>query len=183
MNKTKQIIPQINKQLEQFKSSIDVIIQQNNEYFNSIKRYANKTFEVEINGELTEEKKNEIDTMIDQLEDIQQRNEIVLQNLDEFNLRMKEMKETMENTLENEYLENQEFCQNKLDELSEIIIDYCDDEKEKELKHLEEEKRKILEKYNQISNPYNKYINQKICKTFKDSLDFREMKKIGEMDK
>ena len=178
MNKTKQIIPQINKQLEQFKSSIDVIIQQNNEYFNSIKRYSNKTFDIEINGELTEEKKNEIDTMIDQLEDIQQRNEIVLQNLDEFNLKMKEMKETMENTLENEYLENQEFCQNKLDELSEIIIDYCDDEKEKELTKLEEEKRKIMEKYDQISNPYNKYVDQMIHPSIKDSLDFREMKKL-----
>ena len=51
MNKTKQIIPQINNQLEQFKSSIDVIIQQNNEYFNSIKRYSNKTFDIEINGD------------------------------------------------------------------------------------------------------------------------------------
>ena len=48
MNKTKQIIPQINNQLEQFKSSIDVMIQQNNEYFNSIKRYSNKTFDIEI---------------------------------------------------------------------------------------------------------------------------------------
>ena len=76
-----------------------MIIQQNNEYCNSIKRYSNKTFDVEINGEITEEKKNEIDTMIDQLEDIQQRNELVLQQLDEFNVKMKEMKETMENTL------------------------------------------------------------------------------------
>ena len=50
MNKTIEIIPQINNQLEQFKSSIDVIIQQNNEYFNSIKRYSNKTFDIEING-------------------------------------------------------------------------------------------------------------------------------------
>ena len=92
MNKTIQIIPQINNQLEQFKSSIDLIIQQNNEYFNSIKRYSNKTFDVEINDEITEEKKNEIDTMIDQLDDIQQRNEIVLQSFNEFNVKMKEMK-------------------------------------------------------------------------------------------
>ena len=107
MNKTIQIIPQINKQLEQFKSSIDVMIQQNNEYFNSIKQYSNETFDIEINGEITEEKKNEIDILIDQLDDIKQRNESVLQHLDEYNLKMKEMKETMENTLKNEYLTNQ----------------------------------------------------------------------------
>ena len=183
MNKTIEIIPQINNQLEQFKSSIDVIIQQNNEYFNSIKRYSNKTFDIEINGELTEEKKNEIDTMIDQLEDIQQRNEIVLQNLDEFNLRMKEMKETMENTLKKEYLNNKQFIQNKLWQFGKIIMIYCNGEKEKELKKLEEEKRKIMEKYDQISNPYNKYVDQMIHPSIKDSLDFREMKKIGEMDK
>ena len=165
MNKTIEIIPQVNNQLEQFKSSIDIMIQQNNEYFNSIKRYSNKTFDIEINGELTEEKKNEIDTMIDQLEDIQQRNEIVLQQVDSFNVKMKEMKEIMENTLKNEYLNNKEFNQNKLHQFGEIIMKYCNNEKEKELKKLEEEKRKIMEKYNQISNPYNKYIDQVILQS------------------
>ena len=63
--------------------------------------------------------------MIDQLEDIQQRNEIVLQQVDSFNVKMKEMKETIENTLKNEYLTNKEFNQNKLHQFGEIIMKYC----------------------------------------------------------
>ena len=180
MNKTIEIIPQINIQLEQFKSSIDVIIQQNNEYSNSIKRYSNKTFDIEINGELTEEKKNEIDTIIDQLEDIQQRNEIVLQHLDEFNLKMKEMKETMENTLKNEYLSYQKFCQDKLYQFSEIVVKYYEKDKEKRLKILEEEKRKIIEETEQISNPYNKHLNQRIYQSLKSLLDDKEKKQLEE---
>ena len=180
MNKTKQIIPQINNQLEQFKSSIDVMIQQNNEYFNSIKRYSNKTFDIETNEEITEETKNEIDTMIDQLEDIQQRNEIVLQQLDEFNLKIQEMKETMENTLKNEYLNNKEFYQNKLYQFSEIVMQYYDKEKEKRLNKLMEEKRKIIEEMQQISNPYNKYIDEKIQQSLKDFLDKEEIQQLEE---
>ena len=46
MNKIKENIPQINQQLEQFKTSLDIIINQNNEYVNSIKRYSNKNYEI-----------------------------------------------------------------------------------------------------------------------------------------
>ena len=55
MKKTIEIIPQINNQLEQFKSSIGLMIQQNNEYFNSTKQHLNETFDIKINGELTED--------------------------------------------------------------------------------------------------------------------------------
>ena len=88
--------PQLNTQLEQFKSSIDVIINQNNEYVNSIKLYANKTFTIQTNGsEITEEEKNEMDNMLDKLEEINKRNEIANQNIDEFLSRIEEMKENV----------------------------------------------------------------------------------------
>ena len=175
MNKTIQIIPQINTQLEQFKSSIDVIIQQNNDYFTSIKRYSNKTFDFNTNGKITKEKKNEIDTMIDQLEDIQQRNEIVLQHLDDFNIQMKEMKEIIENTLKKEYLTNQEFIQNKLWQFSGIVMKYYGKENEKIFQILEEVKRQIIE---EISLPYNTYIDEKNEQSPKDSLDIYEKKQL-----
>ena len=85
MKQTTERIPQINSQLEQFTSSITTLINQNNEYSNAIKRYSNKTFEIEINkNELNDEQKTEIENMIDQLDEINKRNETSIQNVDEF---------------------------------------------------------------------------------------------------
>ena len=53
MNKIIENIPQINQQLQQYKSSIDVLINQQNEYNNSIKRYSNKNFEYETPENIT----------------------------------------------------------------------------------------------------------------------------------
>ena len=92
-------IPIINNQLEQYKSSIDVLIKQNNDYLNTIKRYSNKNFEIEINENernISEEKKNEIETMMDQLEDIQKRNESIIQNIDDYSIKMNEMKKNVD---------------------------------------------------------------------------------------
>ena len=95
-------IPKYNTQLEQYKSSIDVLINQNNEYLNSIKRYSNKNFNIQIDGSITSEKKIEIETMIDQLEDINKRNDLIIQHVDEFVERIDEMKQSVIN-LKNEY--------------------------------------------------------------------------------
>ena len=142
--------PQLNTQLEQFKSSIDVIINQNNEYVNSIKLYANKTFTIQTNGsEITEEEKNEIDNMLDKLEEINKRNEIANQNIDEFLSRIEEMKENVKQ-LKNIYLKNKQFCENKMEEFDQMIVDNYE-------RMQEEEMKMIQEKYNQLKTPFYQY--------------------------
>ena len=75
----------INNKLNQFKTSIDVLINQNNEYVNGIKRYSNKDFLFEKKeNETLEEQRNKADTMLDQLDDIHKRNKLILQIVDEF---------------------------------------------------------------------------------------------------
>ena len=82
MNQTIQFIPSINKQLEQFKTSIDVMIQQNNQYINSVKKYSNKTFIIEKKeGKTLDDQKNQAETMLDQLEDINKRIDIEINNI------------------------------------------------------------------------------------------------------
>ena len=103
MNTLIQYISNHNNQLEQFKSSINALIKHNNDYVNSIKRYSNKNFEIEINGNgrnISEEKKNEIETMIDQLEDIKQRNELIIQTISEYENKMDEIRKNIKDMKE-----------------------------------------------------------------------------------
>ena len=104
MNQSIELIPIINERLNQFKSSIDSLINQNNEYINSIKRYSNKNYSFEKKKEETyEQQKDRIETMLDQLDDIHKRNEMILQNVNDFEQKMKQMKKEFDK-LKNNYL-------------------------------------------------------------------------------
>ena len=93
MNKTIENISEINTQLEQFKTSIEVLINQNNEYINGIKRYSNKKFIIEKKeSDTLEQRKNKADTMLDQLEDITSRTDLIIQNIDKFEKKFEEAK-------------------------------------------------------------------------------------------
>ena len=152
MNKIIENIPQINQQLQHYKSSIDVLINQQNEYNNSIKRYSNKKFEYQTTENITEENKNEIETMMDQLEDINKRNDLMIDHIDEFLKKMNQMKETIEE-MKKKYLNTKEFCETKMKQFGKIMVSYYREIEEKEMK-------KIKEKFFQLRNPYIKYIDE-----------------------
>ena len=121
MNKTIEIIPQINNNLEQFKTSVDVFVNQNNEYINSIKRYSNKDFSIEDElGETPEERKNRVETMLDQIDDIRKRNELILQNVELFENKIEETKEEV-TQLKTQYLKDRNFIETKIQEMTEEI--------------------------------------------------------------
>ena len=100
MKQTIEKIPKINNQLQQFTSSITTLINQNNEYANAIKRYSNKTHEIEINGnELNNEQKTEIENLIDQLDEINKRNDIAIQNVNAFLNKINQLKENINDAI------------------------------------------------------------------------------------
>ena len=78
-------IQNINEQLEQFKTTIDPLIQQNNEYQQNYKRYENKDFTVkQQRGETVDQAIGRIETMMDQIEDVKKRNDLIIQTTTEF---------------------------------------------------------------------------------------------------
>ena len=80
-----ELIPLVNQKLELFKSSIDTLIKQNDEYMRSVQRYAEKSYEIHTNKrETEEEKKNRLETMLDQLDDIKKRIELTLTEITDF---------------------------------------------------------------------------------------------------
>ena len=153
MNVIIENIPKYNTQLDQYKSSIDVLINQNNEYLNSIKRYSNKDYNIQIDGNITSEKKIEIENMIDQLEDINKRNDLMIQQVDDFIKKIIEMKQSVIK-LKIEYLTNKTFSEKKIKELNDLIIGYFETMEEEEI-------RKIKEKYNQMKSPFQKTETEK----------------------
>ena len=85
MIKSIEFVEQINTSLEQFKTSIDALMNQNSEYLKNAERYSNKEFIYEEKeGETLEERKNKADTLLDQLDDIKKRIDLEIQNVNTF---------------------------------------------------------------------------------------------------
>ena len=175
MIKSIQLIPEVNNKLEQFKGSLDVLIKQNNEYFNGVKRYSNKEFIIEEKeGESFEEEKNKIETMMDQLEDIKKRTELELQNIESFEHKFNELKNQID-TLKNNYLNEKKECENKIYQFERKIVNKIDELEKNALKQHEEEMEKIKNQYKQMRNQYP--LNSKLNDMM---LENKEMKQIEE---
>ena len=161
MNKTFELIQQTNTKLDQFKLSFDSLINQNNEYINSVKRYSNKDFVLEIKEEESfEERKSKAETMIDQLEDIVKRSELEIQNIESFENKFEEVKKEIDN-LKTNYLNEKKNSENKIKDIEKILVDEIGEIKMKELREYEEEferkKKEVDNKYKQLSNQYSYY--------------------------
>ena len=174
MNKT---INKINNQLEQFKTSIDTIINQNNQHINSIKRYENKDFTIQKKeGELPDQTKLKAETLLDQLEDIKKRNELILQNVNEFEQKIEEMNKEV-NELKTYYLKEQENTQIKINEIVQVIVDSIETIKEKEMKKFDDEIKRYQSDYsNKIILKYEK--NDLI--KYNGMIDIEEKKQLEE---
>ena len=172
MNQSIQFIPQINQKLEQFKLSIDVLINQNNEYLNSVKRYENKEFEIEKKENQTlEEQKNKAETMLDQLEDIDTRINLEIHNVQSFENKMNEFKSGIEE-LKTKYLNDKNDCKNKMKEIKKEIFDIFDIMEKDELKQVEEQRKTISSKYKQMREQFLEN------ETFHDILNEKQMKQL-----
>ena len=138
-------IPIFNQKIEQFKSSIDIIINQNNEYSNSIKKYASKTFEYEIKENQTfEEQKNEIETMLDQLEDINKRNELIVQNIEDFSNKFQTIMKEVE-TMKHSFIKNKDENEEKSFQMGITIYGIIEKMKKRDTQKFNEEIRRIEE--------------------------------------
>ena len=69
--------------LQQFKTSIDVIIQQNDQYIQSINRHKNKDFTIKKENKTLEEQKLNTETLLDKLIEIETKNDLFVQQIDE----------------------------------------------------------------------------------------------------
>ena len=141
-----EIIPQINDQLERFKSSIDVIIQQNNEYRNGIKRYINKEYEIKENEDLLEKKKTLTENLMDQIEDVEERNEIILQNLNEFQNKYNELNKGIDE-LNRKYLVEKETFQTKKKFFGQFIFEIVELMKNNSLNNIAKIEQQLYDSY------------------------------------
>ena len=117
MNQIIETIHKTNEDLEYLKTLIGWQIQQNNEYAKNIKRYQSKEFRIEeIEGENLEDRKNRIEKMIDQLEEIKRRSILEMQINDNFRGKMKELKKEMKQ-LKMCHFNEKEECQKKIIEM------------------------------------------------------------------
>ena len=92
---------------------------------NDIQKKKN-TFEIQqnaSNAKITEEQINNIETMIDQIEDIKKRNELVTQNIDDFMNQFDKIKTSID-LLKNKCLEEHKFCKTKLKEFGNNILEF-----------------------------------------------------------
>ena len=114
-----EIIPETINQLERFKTVIDAFIQQINEYMKGVKRYENKEFNIEENIKSLDQQKLS-ETLLDQLEDIKIRNNLVLQQFDVFQTHFDKLKNKIDE-LKSKYLKDQENCKLKKKNFSEFL--------------------------------------------------------------
>ena len=153
-----QFIPTINNQLELMKTSIDVLIKQNNDYLNSLKRYSEKQFEIEIEQEETEEeKKKRLETMLDQIDDIKIRSGTTLKEVVQFIEKIQKLQQET-NTLQNYYQTNYQTYEKKVKEINAAIIKEIRKMRQSEIdkmkKKQEEEMTQLKQKFDQMLNEY-----------------------------
>ena len=141
----------LNQQLELFKSSIDVLIQQNNENVNAIKKWENKQFTlVREEGETVDQLRERGQEMLGELEDIWRRNGVTRQNIEEFTTKMISLLGSV-NALTNEYGEQNRLYENQCHGIQKEIGEHQSKDLQEALRKNQEvmdEAEKCLRKYN-----------------------------------
>ena len=93
------LIP-FHQQIEQIKTSIDVIIKQENEYEQNFKKYSIKEFELkQKEGETSQEAIDRIETILDRIYDLNKRNDLNMQTINELKEKMKTLETNLNNHL------------------------------------------------------------------------------------
>ena len=160
---------EINNHLEQFKSSIDVIINQNNQYINTLKRYSNKSFTFELKlGETLEERKDRAETLLDQLKDITERSVLEIQNINECCKKMEEMKGIM-NKVKKECTEEKNKYEGIMKDVEIQIKGIILQMQERDLEIMRSQQKEMENKYKQMLNQYSQNDNEKEIKKEKET--------------
>ena len=191
MIETFDFIPSINTKLEEFKTSIETLINKNNNHVKSIKRYKNKEYSIEITEDETfDDRKNKAETMMDQLDDIIKRTSLEIENVKLFEKKLNDLTKEIEQM--KMIYENDKFeCEKKITELEHLLLNEIETMRKDELKRHEEEMKREKEEFenrknkerNKIENEYKLLMNQcsiysekmKLCEM---NLDFQEVKQL-----
>ena len=145
MKRITDLIPILNQRLEEFKTSIDILINQNNKYIYSVRRYENKQFKIEENKyESLEQRKNRADTLLDQLDDIYKRNKIEIENMENFETKLNEMKSEIDK-MKNNFANEQQKYEEQMSEIKKIVVSTIESMKMKEINPFDEEIEKLRE--------------------------------------
>ena len=154
MNQTIDLLKNINNELSQFKTSIEVLINQNNEYIDSMNRYLNKEFTIENEeGETLEQRKIKADSMLDQLEDINDRSKLEIQNINEFEQKTNQIKELIEG-IKTSYSNDKMIYERKKSEIEIEVLNIIETMKQNDFKRINEQKIDINNQYKQMENQY-----------------------------
>ena len=137
--------------LQQFKTSIDVIIQQNDQYIQSINRHKNKDFTIKKENKTLEEQKLNTETLLDKLIEIETKNDLFVQQIDEFIDRIKHITNEIEN-MKKECLKEKEIYESKKNVLEHFILQVLDEMKQKALKEHDEQRERIEKEYDSMIN-------------------------------
>ena len=160
--KTQELILSVNLKLHQFKTTIDVMVKQNNEYYNSIKKLSEmsnsstQTTSHKRRGNIDE--RTESENMIDQLEDIQRRNETNIEMIDEYMSKLNDIGIEM-NLLKTEYFNDKLVCEEKMREIVKFAVETLQTEELKkvydDMKKPDNEKIKITPSFLDLSYSFN----------------------------
>ena len=153
MANTIELIQQINQKLEQFKSSIDNLIQQNNIFIQNVRKYENKNYILQdIVDETLEQRKERGETMLDQLDEMVKRDDLGLENIQTFEQKMVELTETI-NQLKMNFNVDKVYRKTKSDDIRKKIIDIIDTMKKQSDDHFNNMKSQYV--FETIQNTTN----------------------------
>ena len=153
----KQIIPKVSQRIDQLKTSIEIIQKQNENYLQNLSRFTNKNEQQKLKRETFEEKKNRLETTIDQKEEMKKRSEIIVDNLNGFLSRMNQIMKYI-TQLKEEYEKEIKTYGNEIESMKKEFIQTIEKMEDEELKPYEDERMKIKEKYQQMKNQYQQRI-------------------------
>ena len=154
MNQTVEKLLEINNHLGQLKTSIDVVINQNNEYIKYFKRYSNKNFTIETKeGETLEQQKDKAETILDQLKDINVRNKLEIQNFENCQEKINQIKQSIDE-LKNKFVEEKEKYERKTEDVTKQTIEIVKHMKEREIKRIDDERNKIEKDFDKMLIQY-----------------------------
>ena len=148
-----QQIIQLNELFNNIKSSIDVIIKQNNEYINNFNIYKGKSFQPEKSIDKTE-------TLLDQLDDLERRNTLGNELIKHFQDTLDSLQDTIDTIVESMRKDTKTYKEMK----SKLIDSLIEMNEELEMEELqstngnEMKKKEIEEKYSKLIESYQKYV-------------------------
>ena len=154
----------VNFHLDQTKSFLDCLKDNNNEYIRTIQQYSNTNFYYdemkEDNNKSIVLKKNTIEKMIDMINELQKRNKINIHMIEDVCQRLKDSIIIYDDLIEKLRNEEENY-NNRMKVVEKEFIELLKQMELDELKKHDEQRMKIVEKYEQMSTQFDfNYVNE-----------------------